>query len=235
MALLGASQYLTMRSFPLLVCVAAVGASMTAQATGVLRGKVLDEFGHPVAHALVYADRMRGATIIERLDMMSDANGTFQFKNLHMGEYQVWAQKLEAGYRATDNDPFNPNALVLCALTSGHTEAQIFVQFAPKAAVVTGWITDAKTGKHLSPHIKVSAAAHPTLSYEHTATGARFKFRVLIPSDTPVILELWADGHKHWFYENSGDTSRARSLTLRPNQILDLDVTVAPDRESEHP
>ena len=224
-----------MRTLAAVVFVAAFSASLMAQTRGVLRGTVLDKSGHPVPHALVYADRMGGTTILTRLDMMSDNNGTFQFNNLETGEYQVWAQKLESGYLDTYNDPFNPNALVRCTLTSGHPEAQVSVQFAPQAAVITGWITDARTGEHLSPHIRVAAAAHPTWGYEHSAAGARFKFRVLIPSDTPVILELWADGHKHWFYESSGDVLHARALTLRPNQVLDLNVTVGPDGESTRP
>lgn len=224
-----------MRTIAPVVFVAAFSASLMAQTIGVLRGTILDESGHPVPHALVYADRMRGTTILTRLDMTSNNNGTFQFDNLETGEYQVWAQKLESGYRATYNDPFNPNALVHCTLTSGHPEAQVSVQFAPKAAVITGWITDARTGEHLSPHISLAAAAHPTWVYEHIAAGAQFKFRVLIPSDTPVILELWADGHKHWFYESSGDVLHACALMLHPSQVLDLNVTVEPDGESSRP
>jgi|SRR5215469_5824309 len=224
-----------MRNLAAVIFVASFSTSLMAQGRGVLRGTVLDESGHPVPHALVYVDRMRGASIITRLDMMSGSNGTFQFKNLEMGAYQVWAQKLESGYRSTYNDAFNPNALVLCTLTSEHPEAQASVQFAPRAAVITGWITDVRTGEHLSPHINVAAAAHPTWVYEHSAAGARFKFRVLIPSDTPVILELWADGHKHWFYENSEDLLHASALMLHPNQVLDLNVTVEPDGESSRP
>jgi hypothetical protein len=192
-----------------------------AQTNGIVRGIVLDESGNPVPHALVYTDKVQSATILKRLDMNTDDSGRFEFQHLENGVYEVWAQKLEAGYRSTYHDIFNPNPPLRCTLTPDNPEANVSVRFAPKAAVITGWVTDAGTGEHLSPHLKITSVAHQ--GYEHTAGGTRFKFRVLIASDTPVLLEAWADGHKHWF---NGSSSQSKPLQLRPGEILDLNIVV---------
>jgi hypothetical protein len=73
-------------------------AAQTQEGLGVINGTVLDEFGQPVEHAQVYEMVLQGEKIITVLNTHTDDIGGFRFEHLQLGEYGLYAAKLEAGY-----------------------------------------------------------------------------------------------------------------------------------------
>jgi len=193
-----------------------------AQVDGSIRGTVLAEDGSPVADAHVYADVMQGSKILTVLNENTDDLGIFTFSRLGLGEYRVSADKQEAGYLSTRPDIFISKPALTIVLTPDTPIADTTIQFGPKAGVVTGWVRDSDTNRSIAANLSLAPA--DGTGWSTTGTTGRFKFRLLIPANTPVNLGACAEGYTPWFYADPSDPSRPVPLQLRPGAELKIDI-----------
>ena len=211
-----------MRLAFLLSLLSVLSVPAAAQVDGSIRGTVLAEDGAPVANAHVYADVMQGSKILTVLNENTDDLGIFTFSRLGVGEYRVSADKQEAGYLSTRPDIFISQPALTIVLTPDTTTANTIIRFSPKAGVITGWVRDSDTNRSIAAHLSVAPTGRS--GWSTTGTAGRFKFRLLIPANTPVNLGACAQGYTPWSYADPSDPSRAVPLQLRPGAELKIDI-----------
>lgn len=54
-------------------------------------------------------------------------------------------------------------------------------------------------------------------------------YRLLIPSDTDILMRIWLDGYKPWYYPGTTDPSVRRAVCLRPGEEKTVDILLEPD------
>jgi hypothetical protein len=192
---------------------------------GSIRGTVLAEGGSPVADAHVYAEVMQGDVIQTVLDANTDDSGMFAFTHLGLGEYRLSAEKQESGYLSTRPDIFSSRSPFLVSLTSDTPTFSTVLRFAPKAAIITGWVRDAATGASIPAHLSL-ASIESNRGWSTTGTSGKFKFRLLIPANTDVKFGACSEGYRTWFYADPSNPSRGIPLRLKSGAKLDVDVVL---------
>src|SRR6266853_1862795 len=55
------------------------------------------------------------------------------------------------------------------------------------------------------------------------------KYRVLIPSNTDVLVKVWYQGHQPWYYPGTIDKTQSQPLNLKPGEEKELDIRLEPD------
>lgn len=89
-----------------------------------------------------------------------------------------------------------------------------------KAGVLVGTVADRETGTPLDASVEFRS---PTDSRRWiSASGwTNVRFRVLVPSDTPLLMKVSQAGYEDWFY------TRNRVIVpiqLGPDEILNLEI-----------
>lgn len=113
----------------------------------------------------------------------------------------------------------------MVAITPTNPIAERQIQLGPKAGMLAGSVTNAVTGAPVNAAFKLSRASQPG---KFISTSARPKYRVLLPSDADVLVEVSAQGFKIW---NPG-----HPLHLQPGSEMDLDILMEPTHDpSLHP
>ena len=198
--------------------------AQTPEGPGFIDGTVLDEIGRSVKDAQVQAMLFDGEKMVTGFSTHTDDNGSFRYDRLQLGHYGLYAGKLEAGYRDT-NDPCAGTRLVPVKLTSDEPSGRAMLRFAPKAGILTGWVTNAKTGERLNAILRISMPH----CYETNGVSSRYKFHVLIPADTRVTLEVTAKGYKPWLYADPSYPSRLLRFELHSGSELELNIQLESD------
>ncbi len=206
------------------------GSAGTQVGDGSIRGTVLADDGAPVADAHVYVEVMRGSKILTVLNQNTDDLGIFTFSRLAVGEYRVSAEKQEAGYLSTGPDIFTSKPALTVVLTPDTPTATTVIRFSPKAGSITGRVRDSATGRSIAAHLSLAPTDGP--GWSTTGTAGRFKFRLLIPANTPVNFGACAEGYKPWFYADPSDPSRPIPLQLRPGAELKIDIKLEHNLEN---
>jgi len=194
---------------------------------GLIRGTVLTPNGDPVEDAHVYTEVMQGSTVVTVLETNTDDSGTFVFSRLALGKYRVSAAKPEGGYLSAPAGIFNPGPPLTLILTADAPTADTTIHFAPKAGVITGWVLDSSSGSAISAHLSLSDAS----AWSTTGTNEKFKFRLLIPADTPIRFGACAEGYKPWFYADSSSPAHPTPVQLAPGAELDIDIKLEPNAD----
>jgi hypothetical protein len=195
---------------------------------GVIEGTVTNEMGKPVFKAKVHADLI-GAhpqSTLYRFEE-TDENGHFSIDQLGWGEYVVGAMKKEDRYPYQLNKLYVTSALPHVTLTPHEPVAKVQIQFAWKAALLAGRVTDATTGAPLQTTFTLSR--QPDSSSETYSTGQFADYKVLLPPDTAIYIEVSADGYKTWYFVGGAITSGRSPLRLGPGETLNLNIALEPD------
>jgi hypothetical protein len=156
-----------------------------------------------------------------RVDAITNEAGVFELEQLHLGVYELEAQKPEDGYCATFQDPMK----IVLPLASPN--AEVIFHLPPKCARLKGTVSNAKTGELLTD---VSLRLRPTKGPDHCEVAT---FGEQIPSQREFTLEVLAKGFETWAYSNTSDPNSAGKgpatpLTLQPGEQLDLNVRLTP-------
>lgn len=120
----------------------------------------------------------------------------FQFTELAFGEYRLSADKQEDGYLSTEPDIYSDRESMTIVVAPETPEPTTTIQLGPKAAAITGSVTDVATNKAISAHLSLAPASGKGWSTQ----GTNGRFRLLVPADLPVTFGACAEGYKIWHY-----------------------------------
>ena len=208
----------------LLICLLREPAS--AAQDGLVRGTVVDETGVPVSSAKVNADPVNRGPIRSLVRYVeTDAQGTFSIDRLAWGKYRIFAMKEETGYPNMRASFYSNDVFPVVAVTPEAPIAQLRIQLGPRAGILTGSVTSAKTGAPLNAGFKLTRALAPN---KWISTSVPPNYRVLIPPSTDTLLEVSASGYETWHYGGPSDPSRRSPLRLSPGAEMHLDILLEP-------
>jgi hypothetical protein len=193
--------------------------SQTTEASGVVRGIVLDENGHPVAAASVIAyPANRGFTHADRFSKR--ASGLFTHKDLTFGKYAIVAQKPSAFYSNTYS-AFSAGDVLppVIELNPDRPTATITVKLPGKAAAVVLDIRDATTGQLVTACVKFSRNSDTNKWI--VTTSIEDAPRVLVPANTNITIAAWYTPYLRQTYSGS--------LRLRPTEVRHIGIKLVAD------
>jgi len=203
---------------------AAAIADEVPASVGIIRGVALDENLRPLAAAQVWAEPADGLLrgMINFVD--SDADGHFSIDHLPLGTYNVFAKKEDEGYPMIDFEFYRPGRPPTVTLSTSKPVASTVVTLGPKAGTLTGAITDAVTGAPVGAAFRMW---HLNKEHADLSTSVASDYRVLIPPDVDVVLEVHADGYETWYYPGYG-AAASGPLRLRPGERMSLGIKLQP-------
>jgi len=201
------------------VCLLTISA--TAQRKASISGAVYDSAHLSIAGAHVSVEVMEGEKIRTVLTTKTNDRGRFLFSNLELGEYRLSAEKREAGYLPTSPDIYTCKPPIAVALSEESAAADIDLHLL-KGATISGWVKDSKTAESISAHLSLAPAVQ--CGWSTTGTDGRYKFELLVPSDTPITFGACAEGYRPW---------TPLALNLHPGSVFDVDVLLERDEENE--
>lgn len=202
-------------------------AAFAAPQTGSVRGRVVDENGKPVGDAKVTTTPVDAPGQPEK-STRTDAQGYFVIAGLPWGKYKVGAEKPEVGYPDMSltfySDIAEPAPILLTPATpEAHEDFTLRV----KAGVLTGIVTDAVSNDPVPATFLLRRADHPEkLLFVEAASH----YRILVPSDTDVKLEVAAPGYETWYYPGTMDWKESSPLRIRGTGQIQLDIQLDRDQ-----
>jgi len=202
---------------------------------GVIQGTVIYEDGNPVNGATVYASAMFGLGAGITPNAKTDETGHFVIAHLLLGKYAVTGEKQDEDYPRMVDRFYNSDKFETVTLTSQHFTASVTVRLGPKAGVLVGTVADALTNAPINPCAEFRRAKEPNnrvvgiglLRAQGRVVNA--KYRVLIPSNTDVLVKVWYQGHQPWYYPGTIDKTQSQPLNLKPGEEKELDIRLEPD------
>jgi Family of unknown function (DUF6843)/Carboxypeptidase regulatory-like domain len=206
-----------------LLFVTLASSAKLAAAKGAIRGRVIDQDGNPIAGANVHAE-LHGVPMAKAIQFVqTDSAGLFTIDRLDFGTYDVNGEKEEDGYPETHWALYADKPAASATVSAEKPTAEVELKFGPKAAVIVGSVRDAVTGKPLNSAFEIARDKNGSIS-----TSAPPEFRFLIPSNTPVELEVSAPGYATWRY-NEAFRGSSLNLLAADERRLDIVLEPAPD------
>jgi len=197
---------------------------------GVIQGVVLGEGQQPVPAAKVHAE-LKGIPMAKALRYVeTDENGFFLIDRLEFGNYYVNAMKEDEGYGRTDSGFFNELPLVTARISAQHRIADVVVNLGPKAAILTGTVSDAVTGKPLPAGFWLVQVKDRN---KWMGTSAAPNFRVLIPPSKEMEIKVSVPGYETWVYPDPAISSQV--LRMDPGSEIHLDIHLKPAHDDSLP
>ena len=196
---------------------------------GTIRGTVVNEEGQPVAGVFLWAEgKDRPGGFEHRV--VSDGAGRFTLTNLWMDTYQVLAVKEGDGYPDTSSAIYDNGKIPVVELSASERIVDARVTVGPKAAVLTGSITDASTGKPApNPRIRIWRWTDGVdRNIEFLDTDIRANYRFLIPPSKEVGLEIYAEGYETWSYRGESSGEKPFPLYLPSGAQKTINVQLRP-------
>jgi hypothetical protein len=211
-------------SFPLLLAAIQL-SSQTSIPSGVIRGTVVNEDSEPVAGADVRVncdtDESPGSRLVRYVQ--TDGAGRFVMGGLKPGRYSVFAKKESDGYPYSGYGVYAVGAAPTADVSAASPTADVQVRIGPKAATVVLSISDAVTGKPLSPAVRIWRWTEERV---FMSTEVHSPGKVLIPARIEVGLEVSEPGYQTWQY--CGPSGQPAPLNLFSGSTLALDVKLQP-------
>jgi hypothetical protein len=210
------------------------GAS--GEEAGSIEGTATYEDGKPVHGATVYAhplDRGMGA-MVPHAD--SDENGHFiiRIDRSWFGRFAVAGKKEDEDYPDMTMQFYSDGTFQVVKLTSRHPRATVAIRLGPKAGVLVGTVADADTGVPLNTCVDFRRASNPNNFL--TGTGlVNARYRVLVPSNTDVLMSIWLAEYKPWYYPGTSDKSHSTPVHLKPGEEQALDIRLEAGKSADDP
>jgi hypothetical protein len=128
-----------------------------AQEKGMIAGTVVDETGAPVIQATVNADPLGArarASLVRYVE--TDSKGQFLIDRLEWGKYAVFAMKEESSYPNLGMSFYGNDVFPTATITPSSPIAELHISLGPRAAIITGSVTNAISGAPLNSGFKHS-------------------------------------------------------------------------------
>lgn len=207
---------------PLLVLIVASGTllaqSTTKDASGEIKGTVVDQSGSPVASATVYAIP-QGLALddIAPRSVKTDSNGVFDFhRGLELRPYKLYSRKDADGYvNPLDEFYGDPDSALEVALTRKHPSSTVKLKLGRQAAVISGKVFDVESGTPLKAY--VGLMDEEGNGHSVVVDG---DYNLVVPSEKNVTLMLTVLGTRRPLIPVS-------SLRLEPGQRIYMDIPIS--------
>ncbi|MFI5176280.1 MAG: carboxypeptidase regulatory-like domain-containing protein [Terriglobia bacterium] len=201
------------------------------QPRGSIRGTVVDERGLPVSQARVSIEATDHHQRSTSSSVETDDGGRFVIAHLEWGGFYVYAVKEDAGYPNMVFPIYSKGIQRRSTVTPERPEAEIEMHIGPKAGILTGLVTDAKTGEPVLATFLLKPIAQPEDWIGFYSSG---RYRYLVPPSTDLSLEVSAPGYKTWSYPSSTDSSGTHGFRLEPGAQKTFDIQLQPLETREH-
>jgi hypothetical protein len=192
----------------------------------VIRGTVVNESSQPIAGANVtaqLADELYQGLV--RYVQTDDA-GRFVINGLKSARYRVFAMKEADGYADPRWFIYDNGTVPVVQLSDAAPASDVRVKIGPKAARISGTITDAATGD------PVEAVSFRIWRGIGCASGlsvsAKPRYDLLIPSGAEVALEVSVPGYEVWRYNPGPNVGEPTWLSLPPGARMPLNIKLQP-------
>jgi len=199
-----------------------VATSSAQQQYGTISGTVLDRQGAAVAHAKVTADYVCVTPCVKSMlldQTESDGQGRYEFK-LQYGRYSVSAEKPEENYPPLHFPLYAPEKQPEVDVSEINKDVTLDIVLSLKAGVLVGTVADSETGTPIDANVDFRSTTDSRRAI--SASGwTNAKFRVLVPSDTPVLMKVSKPGYEDWFYTRNGVIV---PIQLGPDETLNLEI-----------
>jgi carboxypeptidase family protein len=199
------------RTFGLLIGVLFLSVLSPAQDNGRISGTVADDTGTPVRNATVYAHPMDRPLYGVIPHAISDDTGAYIISKLEYGRYSVSAAKPEDDYPELYLTFYVGlhAKLQIARLSPEHLSARINLRLGKKAGVLVGTVTDAITGEPLNANVEFRRV-NEAKNFLSGSGLTNAKFRILVPSDVPITMQVSLDGYENWKYTSASEEARLR-------------------------
>jgi hypothetical protein len=195
---------------------------------GRITGTVINEEGDPIQGAQVWA-QVADRPIIGALRFVeSDANGKFEINRLEFETFHVFAKKEDDKYPDIGSSFYGESPSPTVTLSSQKPVSDLTVKIGPKAGVLAGTVSDKVTGKPIGAGFMLRRAKNPA---NLLSTSQASHYRLLLPAETDITLEVSADGYKTWRYTDPSDSSGPGLIRLSSGTERDLDIELQPTPE----
>jgi len=199
---------------------------------GLIDGIVTYENRKPVKGTTVYAEplgRPVGA-IIPHADTDETPYFAIHIPLSWFGKFAVTAKKEDEDYPNMSWQFYSDGKFETVTLTSKHPAETVIIRLGPKAGVLVGTVADAASSAPLSPCVELRRASDPT-NFLNGSGLVNPHYKLLVPSDTDVLVNISLDGYKTWYYPGTVDHSAAKSVRIAPGEKKTVDIRLEPDAE----
>lgn len=217
---------------PLLVSFALSIGTASAQQHGTVSGKVLDAHTAPVAGAAVYAMPIGVALGTSLPRATTDAQGHYVL-TLQYGHYAVTAAKPEAGYPPQYLSFYGDVPQPEIELGERNRNVVLDLKLGKKAGALAGTVANAETGVPIGDagaDLRRAGNLRASIRGGIKDILPNGHFRILIPSDVPVLLTIFQHGYQDWSPTQNG---KAVPITLAPGESRALAVKLTPAADSK--
>ena len=162
----------------------------------------------------------------------TDETGHFAIPHLQFGEYAVAAEKLDEDYPDMSKQFYSDGKFETVFLSARHADDDVKLRLGPKAGVLTGTVADAVTGSALSPCVKLVRASEPN-NFLSGSGLVKPNYRLLVPPNAGILVKMWLDGYKPWYFPGTVDKSKSTPVHLKPGEVVTLDIRLQPGENAE--
>jgi Carboxypeptidase regulatory-like domain len=204
-------------------CLGIVTVASSAQQNGTIAGTVLDRNGSAISHAKVTAQYVCLTACVMATALpqtQTDEQGHYELKRLQYGRYSVSAEKPEDDYPPLYLLFYCPEKQPEIDVSETNKTVTLDLTLTVKAGVLVGTVANSETGDPLDANVEFRSTTDPRRSLSGSGlTNARF--RVLVPSDTPVVMKVSKPGYDDWFFTRDGVIT---PIQLGPGETLELEI-----------
>lgn len=194
---------------------------------GRIVGTVVDERGRPVGNAQV-SPQFLGVAVSRTLviKVESDSRGRFKIEQLDWGPYAVYAGKEIDNYPDTRFTVYRIRTVPKVTLSRDHPTGHTVVTIGPRGGVMTASVRDTRTRAPLNSRVVLRRAD----GSGEIAMSERPDFRVLLPANTNLSIEISQQGYAPWVYA----TSSRPFLRVKSGEQLRIEVNLTPSIAGEN-
>jgi len=162
----------------------------------------------------------------------TDETGHFAIPQLQLGKYAVAVEKLDADYPDMSKQFYSDGKFETVFLSARHAAGDVTLRIGPKAGVLMGTVADAVAGSPLRACVELIRASEPN-NFLSSSGLIKPNYRLLIPPNAGVLVKMWLDGYKPWYFPGTVDKSESRPVHLKPGEVVTLDIRLQPGKNAE--
>ena len=149
----------------------------------------------------------------------SDDQGRHEFTRLEYGRYSVSAEKPDENYPPLYLFFYCHEKPPEVNVSEANKNVTLDLVLTMKAGVLVGTVADSETGTPMDANVDFRSTTDPRRWIYGSWTTATF--RILVPSDTPVLMKVTKEGYDDWFYTRNGAIV---PVQVGPDETLNLEI-----------